>query len=66
MVDGVEQALQRALDTAMAQFPGFNVSLRSGMFWHYLEPSGTARRVTPEPAHLLQPARRAPKACSSA
>lgn len=32
----------------MAQFPGFNVSLRSGMFWHYLEPSGTAPRVTPE------------------
>ena len=49
MVDEVdEQALQRALDAAVAQFPGFNVSLRSGMFWHYLEPSGTAPRVTPE------------------
>ena len=30
MVDEVdEQALQRALDAAVAQFPGFNVSLRS-------------------------------------
>ena len=49
MADEVdEQALQRALDATVAQFPGFNVSLRSGMFWHYLEPSGTSPRVTPE------------------
>lgn len=49
MADEVdEQALQRALDATVAQFPGFKVSLRSGMFWHYLEPSGTSPRVTPE------------------
>ncbi len=64
MVDEVdEQALQRALDAAVAQFPGFNVSLRSGMFWHYPEPSGTAPRVTPRtcPSATALPG---PKACS--
>ena len=63
MVDEVdEQALQRALDAAVAQFPGFNVSLRSGMFSAL---PGTFRhraaRDPREPAHLLRPARRAPK-----
>ena len=29
--------LQRALDKTVDVFPGFNVCLRSGMFWHYLE-----------------------------
>lgn len=51
MADEVDPAaLQRALDGAVALFPGFNVSLRSGMFWHYLEPSGT--RPLAEPEHL--------------
>ena len=34
-----EAALQRALEQAVELFPGFNVCLRSGMFWHYLEQS---------------------------
>lgn len=41
-------ALQRALDRTIARFPGFNVCLRSGFFWHYLEPAATAPRVQPE------------------
>ena len=66
MADEVdEQALQRALDATVAQFPGFNVSLRSGMFWHYLEPSGTSPRVTPKPA-ICYGLHAGPKACSSA
>lgn len=49
MTDEVDpHALQQALDAAVALFPGFNVSLRSGMFWHYLVPSGTAPKVEPE------------------
>ena len=38
MADDVDPAaLQRALDRTAEMFPGFNVCLRSGMFWHYLE-----------------------------
>lgn len=49
MADEVDPvALQRALDAAVALFPGFNVCLRSGMFWHYLEPSGTRPLAEPE------------------
>lgn len=40
MADPVdERSLQRALDRAIEAYPTFNVCLRSGMFWHYLEPS---------------------------
>lgn len=31
------EILQHALDETVTVFPGFNVCLRSGMFWHYLE-----------------------------
>lgn len=49
MADEVDAgALQRALDAAVALFPGFNVSLRSGMFWHYLVPSGATPKAEPE------------------
>ena len=41
-------SLQRALDTAVARYPGFNVKLRSGMFWHYLEPAEEPPAVQPE------------------
>jgi NRPS condensation-like uncharacterized protein len=40
--------LQRALDETVAIFPNFNVCLRSGMFWHYLEQAHTLPRVCPE------------------
>lgn len=38
-------ALQAALNRTVACYPGFNVSLRSGLFWHYLEPSGAIPKV---------------------
>lgn len=41
-------ALQKALDRAVDRHPGFNVRLRSGMFWHYLESARTAPKVQPE------------------
>lgn len=42
------KALQIALDRTVERFPGFNVKLRSGMFWHYLEPSGEMPEVREE------------------
>ncbi|MDR2107895.1 MAG: hypothetical protein LBP28_00325 [Coriobacteriales bacterium] len=41
-------ALQDALDKTVAIFPSFNVSLRSGMFWYYLEQLRETPRVSPE------------------
>lgn len=49
MTEAVDaDALQRALDDALALFPGFNVCLRAGLFWHYLEPAPRPARVEPE------------------
>ncbi len=49
VVDEVDPAaLQRALEKTVAIFPGFNVCLRSGMFWHYLEPATVTPTVQPE------------------
>ncbi|MDR2197636.1 MAG: hypothetical protein LBO07_06720 [Coriobacteriales bacterium] len=42
------EALQEALDTTVAIFPSFNVCLRSGMFWYYLEQLQTTPKVSPE------------------
>lgn len=40
LVDAIDPAaLQRALDRALTIYPSFNVKLRSGFFWHYLEQS---------------------------
>ena len=48
-VDSISpEALQRALDRSIALFPGFNVKLRSGLFWHYLEPADEVPQVEPE------------------
>ncbi len=53
MADEIDSAaLQRALDRTIERFPGFNVSLCSGFFWHYLEPAATAPRVQPENAPI--------------
>lgn len=41
-------ALQRALAATVTRFPGFNVCLRSGLFWHYLEPAKTMPEAQPE------------------
>lgn len=40
--------LQIALDRTVERYPGFNVKLRSGMFWHYLEPAGELPEVKQE------------------
>lgn len=40
LVDNVDpEILQHALDRALKRFPTFNVRLRNGLFWHYLEQS---------------------------
>ena len=55
LVDDVDpQALQRALDKTVDTFPGFNVCLRSGMFWHYLSSAEAARNQPREPSDLLR------------
>lgn len=41
-------ALQHALDATVRLFPSFNVCLRSGFFWHYLQQAPTAPVVQPE------------------
>ena len=41
-------ALQHALDQAIARFPSFNVHLLNGLFWHYLEQTGERPMVEPE------------------
>lgn len=45
-VDGID--LQYALDRALEVYPSFNVRLRSGFFWHYLEQSYDAPAVVEE------------------
>lgn len=40
--------LQHALEKTVDIFPGFNVCLRSGMFWHYLEQSNKPPVVNQE------------------
>ncbi|MDR2106665.1 MAG: hypothetical protein LBP24_04595 [Coriobacteriales bacterium] len=41
-------ALQEALDKTVTLFPSFNVCLRSGMFWYYLEQLRETPKVSPE------------------
>ncbi len=49
MADEVDpDALQRALEQALEVFPGFNVTLRAGFFWHYLQQAEGTPRVQPE------------------
>ncbi|WP_251197308.1 phthiocerol/phthiodiolone dimycocerosyl transferase family protein [Anaerotardibacter muris] len=49
MNDAIDpKALQAALIRLVERFPGFNVKLRNGIFWHYLEPSGEIPAVQPE------------------
>lgn len=46
LADAVDaDTLQYALEKAVDAFPNFNVSLRSGMFWHYLEQIDTPPAV---------------------
>ena len=49
MQDDVDPAaLQHALEKTAGVFPNFNVCLRSGMFWHYLEQSAQVPVVQQE------------------
>lgn len=48
-------ALQHALDETLAAFPGFNVVLRSGFFWHYLEQAPGPLRVEEEHLPICAP-----------
>lgn len=44
-----EDLLQEALDLVLPKIPGFNLRLRSGVFWYYFEENGKkAPRVTEE------------------
>ena len=43
------EALQQALDIVLPKFDGFNVRLRTGVFWNYFEENGKkAPKVTEE------------------
>lgn len=49
IVDDIDpEVLQHALVKTVDIFPGFNVCLRSGMFWHYLEPASQPPAVQRE------------------
>ena len=49
LVEDVDpETLQYALIKTVELFPNFNVCLRSGVFWHYLEPSGDVPLALPE------------------
>lgn len=49
LADPVDPAiLQEALTKTVGLFPSFNVCLRSGMFWHYLQRSPEPPQVQPE------------------
>lgn len=62
MADEVDPfALQVALNNAVARYPGFNVSLRTGMFWHYLEPSGIVPKVHEENLPICFPLHAGPR-----
>lgn len=48
------RVLQWALERTVRDFPGFNVCLRSGMFWHYLEQSCETPLVEEERLAICQ------------
>lgn len=49
LIDVIDAStLQQALNKAVDLFPSFNVCLRSGMFWHYLEQSHDTPEVSRE------------------
>ena len=55
------ERLQKALDIVLPKFPGFNLRLRTGVFWYYFEENGKkAPRVYEEddyPCRLIHPNR---------
>jgi NRPS condensation-like uncharacterized protein len=51
----VPEILQTALDRTLARFPYFNVGLRQGFFWYYLEGCTHALKIEPDVANPLRP-----------
>lgn len=53
------ELLQEAVDIVTPKFPGFNVRLRSGVFWYYLEENGKKAPTVVEesqyPCRLIHP-----------
>ncbi len=50
-----EAALQRALDRTVGRFPTFSVTLRTGLFWHYLQHVDTVPKVHQEDLPICAP-----------
>lgn len=48
-------ALQSALNTVLGAYPNFNVSLKNGLFWHYLEAREKPIEVKPEKLPICHP-----------
>ncbi|MBO7404321.1 MAG: hypothetical protein J6V24_05105, partial [Clostridia bacterium] len=48
-------ALTRALDTSLEEFPAFTDTIRRGVFWYYLERTGIRPVVEEEHMHPLSP-----------
>ena len=51
----VPDALSRALDDALEDFPMFTDTIRRGVFWYYLEPTGIRPTVEEEREPALSP-----------
>ncbi|EFA22535.1 phthiocerol/phthiodiolone dimycocerosyl transferase family protein [Bifidobacterium gallicum] len=61
LVDDIDaDILQHALDRAVRRFPSFNVRLRNGLFWHYLEQSDEQPQVEPEHLPICSPLHHGP------
>lgn len=55
MADAVDpSSLQAAIEGTCAAFPGFNVVLRTGFFWHHLEESEVPVEIAPESLPVCQ------------
>lgn len=50
-----KELLQRALDSAIEEFPTFTETIRRGVFWYYLENTGLRPKVHPENTTPLMP-----------
>lgn len=44
------EILQKALDMTLSRFPTFQVAIRKGLFWRYLEPNHRPGPSHPKPA----------------
>jgi len=49
-----KNTLQKAVDEILVRFESFNVKLKRGIFWYYLEKNNKPCKVEPEPAYYLK------------